>query len=96
MASLLETLTADRKAIANQRASVDEQRQLLEADADEAKSYDSVREPLSKLDEEITAHDRKLSGLDRDITRETARRERVRATPSARDFDEDQEALEAA
>lgn len=96
MASLLDTLRADRSAMASQRASIDEQRQLLEADADEAKSYDGVREPLSKLDEQITGFDAKLSGLDRDIARETARRERVRSAPTARDFDEDQEALASA
>ena len=96
MASLLDTLRADRAAIASQRASVDEQRALLEADADEAKSYDGVREPLSKLDEQITGFDAKLSGLDRDIAREAARRERVRSAPTARDFDEDQEALASA
>lgn len=96
MPSLLETLQADRKAIVDERGKADEQRQLLEADADEAKSYDAVREPLSKLDEEITAHDRKISGLDRDIARESARRERVRSTPVARDFDESEEALAAA
>lgn len=96
MASLLETLKADRKAIADQRASVDEQRAVLEADAEEAKSYDGVREQLSKLDEQVTDFDRKLSGLDRDISREEARRERVRSAPTARDFDEDQEALAAA
>ena len=41
MASLLDTLKADRSEAQAERSSVDEKRQLLEADADEAKSYDA-------------------------------------------------------
>ena len=81
MASLLETLQEDRSKLAAARADADERRQMLEADAEDAKSYDGVREPLSKVDEEITGFDRKISGLDRDIAREQARRERVRSAP---------------
>ena len=97
MASLLETLQEDRSKLAAARADADERRQMLEADAEDAKSYDGVREPLSKVDEEITGFDRKISGLDRDIAREQARRERVRsAPPSQADFDASNDALEAA
>jgi HK97 family phage major capsid protein len=84
MASLLETLQADRARLAGQREDLDGQRQVLEADAEDAKSYDGVREPLSRLDDQITGLDRQISGLDRDIAREQARRERVRTAPVSR------------
>lgn len=84
MASLLETLQQDRAKVAEQREEAEGRRLVLEADADEAKSYDAVREPLSKLDVEITGLDRQLSGLDRDLAREQARRERVRTAPVSR------------
>lgn len=94
MASLLETLQADRAKIAADREEADGRRQTLEADADQAKSYDGVREDLSKVDGELTDFDRKLSGLDRDIAREQARRERVRNAPaSAADADESEAAI---
>lgn len=94
MASLLETLQADKARLAQQRDDLDGQRRVLEADAEEAKSYDGVREPLAKLDGEITDFDRKISGLDRDIAREQARRERVRQAPSsAADFEASEAAI---
>ena len=84
MASLLETLEQDRSKLAAQREDADGRRQTFEAEAETAKSYDGVREDLSKVDVEITDLDRKMSGLDRDIARETARRERIRSAPPSR------------
>ena len=97
MASLLETLKADLGEKTAERKTLDEQRQVLEADADQAKSYDGVREPLSKLDEQITGIDREISALNRDLAREQARRDRVKLAPAtAADFEASQEAIAAA
>jgi HK97 family phage major capsid protein len=96
MASLLETLQADRAQIASARDDADGRRQTLEAEAEQAKSYDGVREDLAKLDAEITDHDRKISGIDRDIAREQARRERIRTAPTSRAEAEGSEADVAA
>jgi HK97 family phage major capsid protein len=96
MASLLETLQADRAKIAEAREEADGKRQSLEAEAEQAKTYDGVRDDLAKLDAEITDTDRKLSGLDRDIAREQARRERVRTAPASRADAEGSEADVAA
>lgn len=104
MASLLETIQHDRAQLAKQREGKDSERLMLEAEADDAGGYDKatteyangVREPLSKLDEEITALDAKISGLDRDIARENARRERVRSAPSAEDADAAAELMDRA
>jgi HK97 family phage major capsid protein len=94
MASLLETLRADLGEAEAKRADIDSQRQTLEADAEEAKSYDGVRDQLAKLDEQFTEADRKVSGLSRDIAREQARRERVKAAPAtSKDFDDATAAL---
>ena len=94
MASLLETLQADRGKLGSERDELDGKRQTLEAEAEQAKSYDGVREELSALDGQITDVDRKLSGLDRDIAREQARRERVRQAPAAaKDFEDSEDEI---
>jgi HK97 family phage major capsid protein len=94
MPSLIETIQADLGDVTKLRTAADEKRQLLEADADQAKSYDAVRDDLSKLDDEITNHDRKISGLNRDLAREQARRDRVRQAPAtAQDFEASEEAI---
>lgn len=81
MASLIEILEQDLSKAAEARDDLDGQRKTLEHDATEAGSYDGVRDQLATLDDQITAYDRKISGLNRDLTREQARRDRVRVEP---------------
>ncbi len=89
--ALLDQIEQDIAAESQVRSKFEEQRAELEAQAENDGTYDNVREKLSKVDEEITARDRRISGLNRDLAREQARRERVKAEPVSRSEVEDSE-----
>lgn len=91
MPSLLETLETDLRAEQSAIEPLQRRRDTLEAEAEDARSYDGVRDGLAAVESEMDPHLSRIQALNADIARERARRERVRAAPSAGIADEPQE-----
>ncbi len=91
MPSLLETLETDLRAEQSALEPLQRRRDTLEAEAEDARSYDGVRDGLATVESEMDPHLSRIQALTADIGRERARRERVRAAPSAGIQDEPQE-----
>jgi HK97 family phage major capsid protein len=84
MASLLETLQADLSTEQATLATLTQQRNVLEAEAETAGSYDPVRDRLGPVDSQISAQNQRIEALSGDLRREQDRRQRARTAPAAR------------
>jgi HK97 family phage major capsid protein len=83
MPSLLETLESDLRAEQSALEPLTRRRDTLEAEAEDARSYDGVRDGIAAVEGEMDPHLTRITALNADITRERSRRERVRSAPSA-------------
>lgn len=83
MPSLLETLESDLRAEQTALEPLQTRRDTFEAEAEDAGTYDAVRDNIAAVEAEMDPHLRRITALQGDIAHERARRERVRSAPSA-------------